>query len=352
MNKASNTSQTISLPQGGGALHGIGETFSPDLHTGTGNFTVPIALPPGRNGFQPQLNLVYSTGNGNGPFGLGWGLSIPGVSRKTSRGIPRYADDRDTFLLSGAEDLVPVAEREGVIGYRPRTEGLFARIEHRRDVQTDHWEVRSKDGLVSVYGTPRSIQNDPAVIANPEDRSQIYHWKLTETKDPFGNAIRYDYERDLGDTVDHLWDQLYLKRIRYVDYTDPQGGDEKFLVSVTFNYEDRADPFSEYRPGFEIRTTRRCTTIEIRTHADPERLVRVYRLIYLDQRGLPVEQLPLNAASLLSQVLVEGHDGDLRESLPPLEFGYTAFEPTERRYQPFTGAGGTRAGALTGPPRI
>src|SRR2546428_1456909 len=158
MNKSSTSSQLISLPTGGGALHGIGETFAPDLHTGTGNFTVPIAMPPGRNGFQPELNLVYSAGAGNGPFGLGWGLSIPGVSRKTSRGIPRYRDERgllserDTFLLSGAEDLVPVAETAETIRYRPRTEGLFARIEHHSDSRTDHWEVRSKDGLVSVYG--------------------------------------------------------------------------------------------------------------------------------------------------------------------------------------------------------
>ena len=111
-NKSNPATQTLSTPQGGGALHGIGETFSPDLHTGTGNFTVPIALPQGRNGFQPQLNLVYSTGNGNGPFGLGWSLSIPGVSRKTSRGIPRYADDHDTFLLSGAEDWCPLRRRQ------------------------------------------------------------------------------------------------------------------------------------------------------------------------------------------------------------------------------------------------
>jgi hypothetical protein len=52
-NNASEAGQTIVLPKGGGALHGIGETFSPDLHTGTGNFTIPVALPPGRNGFQP-----------------------------------------------------------------------------------------------------------------------------------------------------------------------------------------------------------------------------------------------------------------------------------------------------------
>src|SRR5215212_7977897 len=89
-NKSNPPAQTISTPQGGGALHGIGETFSPDLHTGTGNFAVPIAMPPGRNGFQPQLSLSYSTGNGNGPYGLGWSLTIPGVSRKTSKGIPLY----------------------------------------------------------------------------------------------------------------------------------------------------------------------------------------------------------------------------------------------------------------------
>src|SRR6187200_2263290 len=98
-NQASSPGQIISLPKGGGALHGIGEKFSPDLHTGTGNFSVPIALPPGRNGFQPQLSLGYSTGNGSGPFGLGWSLSVPGVSRKTSKGIPVYDDSKDVFIL-------------------------------------------------------------------------------------------------------------------------------------------------------------------------------------------------------------------------------------------------------------
>src|SRR5258707_1468828 len=127
-------SEIITSPKGGGALQGIAEKFSPDLLTGTGNFTVPLALPPGRNGFKPELNLVYSTGNGNGPFGLGWSLSVPGVSRKTSQGIPVYDNARDTFLLSGAEDLVPVlGGSPGTTCYRPRTEGLFARIQHLRN---------------------------------------------------------------------------------------------------------------------------------------------------------------------------------------------------------------------------
>src|SRR5215212_7367804 len=123
-NQSGTSSQVISLPKGGGALQGIGEKFSPDLHTGTGNFSVPIALPPGRNGFQPQLSLAYSTGNGNGPFGLGWGLSLPGVARKTSHGVPRYDDAIDTFILSGSEDLVPISSApDSPRRYRPRTEG-------------------------------------------------------------------------------------------------------------------------------------------------------------------------------------------------------------------------------------
>src|SRR5262249_19121529 len=144
MSKTGASSQVISLPKGGGALQGIGEKFSSDLHTGTGNFTVPIALPAGRNGFQPQLNLAYSTGNGNGPLGLGWALSIPGVSRQTAKGIPIYDDATDVFVPSGAEDLVPVHHVPPVTPYRPRTEGLFARIEHYHDTTNDYWKVMSK----------------------------------------------------------------------------------------------------------------------------------------------------------------------------------------------------------------
>ena len=352
-NRGTTATQTISLPQGGGALRGIGETFAPNPQTGTGNFTVPVALPPGRNGFQPQLSLVYSTGNGDGPFGLGWSLTVPGVSRKTSDGVPRYRDDPssrhegDTFVLSGTEDLVPVAEAAGVTRYRPRTEGLFARIERHATAETDHWEVRSRDGLVSTYGTPLARPDDPATTANPEDRAEVFSWGLTETVDPFGNTIRYEYERDAGDTPGHHWDQRYLTRIRYADYTEPDAQNgaevEAFLVSVSFLYEERPDPFSDHRAGFEVRTRRRCTGIEVRTHADRARLVRVYRLVYLDQRGLPLEQLPPNGTSLLSQVLVEGRDDQRRESLPPLEFDYTPFEPTRRRYQPFTGPGPERS---------
>ena len=339
-NKSGTSSQVITLPKGGGALSGLGETFSPDLFTGTGNFTVPIALPPGCNGFQPQLSLVYSTGNGNGPFGLGWDLSIPGVSRKTSKGVPRYRDnaadpkERDTFILSGAEDLVPVAQlAPGVTRFQPRTEGLFARIERIQTAGDDSWLVRSKDGLVSLYGA--TVGNDRAVVADPAARSKIFCWKLAQTIDPFGNRIEYQYLRDSGSNGPHAWDQLYLQTVRYADYD--RAGQTRFLVSVTFVYEERHDPFSDYRAGFEIRTRLRCTRIEVRTHADQDRLTRTYELVYVDEQvrsgTLPAASLPLNGVSLLSQVRATGHDGNKKEDLPPLEFGYTRFAPERQQFQ-------------------
>src|SRR3954468_19630666 len=80
----------ISLPKGGGAIRGLGEKFAANPVTGTGSATVPIATSPGRSGFGPQLSLAYDSAAGNGPFGLGWTLSLPSISRKTDKGLPRY----------------------------------------------------------------------------------------------------------------------------------------------------------------------------------------------------------------------------------------------------------------------
>jgi len=417
--KSNSVNQIISLPKGGGALSGIGEKFSADLFTGTGNFTIPIAIPPGRNGFQPQLSLAYSTGNGNGLFGLGWQLGAPGITRKTSKGIPRYRDnsllieDWDTFILSGSEDLVPVAlwryKEDGsennnsnsntetlspysktkklekienptaedystapVVQFRPRTEGLFAQIYHHRNNGRssggeDYWEVRSKDGLVSLYGTPKPSSlvedwQDPAVIADASSsarsinrRKKIFAWNLTRTVDPFGNRIEYLYEKDNLNTDGrgHNWDNVRLSEIRYVEYDDDGDSDEeatnlKFLVHVKFFYEERPDKFSDYRAGFEIRTVKRCRRIEISTHADVDMRTKTFHFVYVDQLGLRAEKMPHNSVSLLARLIVEGHNNPAlaegqdydpkAEQMPPLEFNYARFEPEKRKFVALAGS--------------
>src|SRR5262249_29651745 len=92
----------LSLPKGGGAIHGIGEKLSTNLATGTASLAVPIATSPGRSGFELHLGLSYDSGAGNGPFGIGWHLSVPAITRKTDKGLPRYVDaeESDVFVLS------------------------------------------------------------------------------------------------------------------------------------------------------------------------------------------------------------------------------------------------------------
>ncbi|WP_198535976.1 SpvB/TcaC N-terminal domain-containing protein [Pseudofrankia saprophytica] len=334
----------IALPLGGGAVRGLGEKFTPDPRTGTGNFSVPIAVPEGRNGLTPEVALAYSSGAGNGPLGLGWSLSVPGVTRRTSKGVPRYDDSRDVFLLSGVEDLVPVVDDREPAGaggptqaYRPRTEGLFARIEHRRTAGDDYWTVRSRDGLVNVYGTPGTAGHDPAVVADVDDPSRVFAWKLTRTVDQFGNLIEYTYRTVTTAGHGHAGTQTYLAEIHYADHGDPAA--PLFVVTVRFGYEDRPDPFSEHRAGFEIRTTQRCRQIQVFTQADSDPvLVRDYQLRYADDPELarPTPRLS-NGVSLLAQVVASGHDAAATETLPPLEFGYSAFEPERRDLIPVDG---------------
>ena len=186
------SASVIAVPKGGGALQAVGETLSPDAHTGTANFSIPLTPPRGRNGFAPQLAVAYSRGSPNGPFGFGMSLAIPGVTPRTAKGIPRYRDAapdpllHDVFILFGAEDLVPVESGENLKPC-PWTEGLFARIERRLDLDS---VVRKKHGLVSRYGVVLPGENDRAVIANQADTRRTSAWKLSATADLCGDDTR------------------------------------------------------------------------------------------------------------------------------------------------------------------
>ena len=64
----------------------------------------------------PAIGLGYNSGSGNSAFGLGWDVGIPSIARKTEKQLPQYKDEQesDTFILSGAEDLVPLLENRNV----------------------------------------------------------------------------------------------------------------------------------------------------------------------------------------------------------------------------------------------
>lgn len=310
----------------------MGEKFAANPVSGTGSMSVPIATSPGRSGFGPQLSLSYDSGAGNGPFGFGWSLSLPSITRKTDKGLPEYqdAEESDGFILSGAEDLVPVlVESNGqwqrevlpprtvdgkqyqILRYRLRIEGLFVRIErwtNQKDPEDIFWRSISKDNITTWYGrTPESR------IADPADPSHTFSWLICESHDDKGNVIVYEYKEENSDGIDlaqaHERNRTetsrsanrYLKRIKYGNRKPyfpilspnepltPEQSDWLFEVMLDYGEHDvdsptpedssiswpvRRDPFSSYRAGFEVRTYRLCQRVLMFHHIpeEPEEL--------------------------------------------------------------------------------
>jgi RHS repeat-associated protein len=373
----------ISLPRGGGAIRGIGEKFSTATLTGTGSLSIPIAASPGRSGFAPQLTLAYDSAAGNGPFGFGWSLAQPAITRRTDKGLPKYrdAEESDVFLLSGAEDLVPVLVQDGggewggekvpprdgyaITPYRPRIEGLFSRIERwtRLSDGDTYWRSISKDNVTSFYGRTAESR-----IADPDDPGRVFSWLISQSQDDRGNVIVYSYAEEDSTQIDlsrvnernrmapgRRSANRYLTRIKYGNtpsqLTEPDVTRLSWLFEVAFDYGEgyfeealpdaegrvfasatltpagawpaRQDPFSQYRSGFEVRTYRLCRRILMFHHfADelgaPDYLVRSTEFEYKESA----------VASFIASLTESGYtrqpDGTyLKKSLPKLEFDYT-----------------------------
>jgi RHS repeat-associated protein len=373
----------ISLPKGGGAVRGIGEKFAVNPVTGTGSITVPLPFSPGRSGFGPQLSLAYDSGSGNGPFGLGWNLSLPAITRKTDKGLPRYqdGDESDVFILAGSEDLVPILDNAAnriklartVHGisyeirlYRPRIEGLFSRIERWTDIATgiSHWRTISRDNVTSLFGF-----NANSRIADPADQRRAFSFLIFMSFDDKGNACVYEYAaedsaginpaaaHEAGRTAQGRANQRYLKRIRHGNFQpwfpdwSPDGPETPLPADwhfqAVFDYGDhrlnaptpapdqswpaRPDPFSVHRAGFDVRTYRRCRRLLL-FHDFPgepgtgvDCLVRSVDFVYSDEVPPSDPRNPIY--TFLTSIAQTGYQrnngGYDQSSTPPLEFAYS-----------------------------
>jgi len=348
---------TVSLPKGGGAIAGIGEKFAADPVTGTAGFSIPVAASPGRGGFGPKLSLAYDSGAGNGPFGLGWRLGVPSIRRRTQKALPRYrdAEDSDVFVLSDAEDLVPLQKQVGgswvddvriagdfsVRRYRPRIESAFTRIERWTDTASGdaHWRTLSRDNVTRIYG-----QSASARLADPDDPSRVFEWLLEEARDELGHVVSYVYKAEDGANVAlsepaearRHCAYTYLKRIRYGNSTPFVAGDWKFEVVFDYGEHDpddptpeeatpwpvRADPHSAFRAGFDVRCYRLCRRV-LMFHAFAELgseplLVRSTELAYAEDPKITT----LTTVTGRGWQRVDG--AWTTATTPPLELAYSA----------------------------
>jgi RHS repeat-associated protein len=294
-------------------------------NTGGVSYSIPIEIPAGTAGMQPDLALNYSNQSGNGPFGVGW--SVSGLSSIT-RGPTMYArdgfsdgvdfDSLDKFYLDG-QRLVKVAHSTAApwfVEYRTELES-FSRIRSygsTLDAATttpSYWTVETKAGLKMWFGADPDGNQGLVSFSRMEDGNSMggtIAWQIVRVQDTRGNHFDYRYKTDstCGNTL--LIDQIL--------YTANAAGLSHF-ASVNFVYEDqvRTDTVRSGFFGFKSKLCKRVNSIVIKSlqGSSPAEISR-YDL------GYEYNQATLSRIKTITLVRKSGSD---EVALKPTTFSYS-----------------------------
>ncbi len=286
---AMETDSAIPLPS-------ISASLQPDLFTGSLTGSIPIEVPPGRNGMQPNLALNYASSNGNSWTGVGWDLELGAIERQTKWSVlysPTTAEEQagKVYMLrmNGiSADLVPAPAPAPTGEYRAKIEGHFLRIKSLSG-GAGGWEVTDKKGVTYRFGTTTLTR-----MADPAAGTKIFKWCLEKITDRDGNYLTATY---VGDN-----NQLYLDQISYGG-NDGTGGGAVLSHTKTVKFwrdaGSRPDQVDEYTRGYRVKTRFRLNTVAINASGT---LLRAYTFGYTqntnttDSRLATVQQFGKDAA--------------------------------------------------------
>ena len=266
---------------------------------GGASFSLPLRIPSGRGQATPQLALSYNVNSGNSWLGKGFDLSVPSISTDTRFGLPKY-NGSDTYMLGGQklvldESMNTPSYKEYVL----EQEGSFQRIVRKIEEGNDWWEVTSKDGTLTIYGTGNAWTGKSV--------SQVFTWYIKSTIDKNGNRVDYSYQQSAGYT--------YPLSISWTGY---QG--ETAPYKAVFNRTARDDRRSDARGGYMSRLTDRLSSIDIQYFGE------TFRTFKFDYRYNLFGQSEMTAYEEL--------DGK-SNSAYRFEFAYEELEQVDGGYQGF-----------------
>lgn len=227
----------------------------PSALTGALTYTLPITVPPGRNGLQPDLKLQYNSQDTshNSVFGAGWSDNIPYIQRLNKQGADKlYSTSTPYFYSSLVGELVATSTE-----WRAKVDdGAFLRF----STSSDTWIVKDKQGTTYTFGNATSTRQD-----NPSDSSKIFKWLLAEVEDPNGNSITYEYYKDAG--------QIYPSAIKYTHSATSTDG----IFEVALLRESRSDNATSTATAFNVITNYRINEIQVKINGS---LTRKYVISY------------------------------------------------------------------------
>ncbi len=231
--------------------------------TGAATYSIPIEVPSGIQGMQPNISLVYNSQSGNGIAGWGWSLS--GLSAITAGNKTVFSDDAagavfGSYYLDGNRLI------KSGSGYETENK-TYTQIKQLSAVK---WTVTGKDGTVMEYG--QSITPKNMVNAKP------FQWLLTKVTDSNGNYMTYTYKTNTAGT------QTVLESISY-----GSNGTTQSPLKVQFYYT--ANPYSkkQYVSGGYFEDSQLLVYITVTSSAGNYQLRR-YDLIHYqkDQRNFMI----------------------------------------------------------------
>jgi RHS repeat-associated protein len=253
---------------------------------GSSTYAIPVSVPPGRAGIEPELAIRYASSTSNGALGVGW--SVDGLSTIT-RCQRTYAQDGYTRRISTVSDDALCLDGQRLVSVGPN--------EYRTEVETfakvirfnlasdpavpDYFKVFTKNGRILYFG---SSPNAKGGITGGIPRT----WALSRIEDRAGNFMRVSYRsgvaldwnssllltQNLAAGLTVSTTELLPDSISYTGFGNADGDRE-----VVFAYEDsRPDKLSGFQPGGgHLVRSKRLDHIEIRAAGNR---VREYQLRY------------------------------------------------------------------------
>lgn len=183
--------------------------------SGAANYTIPLAVPPGINGVQPNLSLSYNSQSGIGLAGYGWNIS--GASKITLCASNKNLDGHNGIIHTNTNYYkINSADRFELDGQRlvmkNGSSGFYGSAGTVYETENfSNIEVSIQD-LVE-YSTYKSyfIVNYPdgskAYYGANDNSRDIIEWGITYFENPQGLRINYEYTKYGG--------SIYLSKITY-----------------------------------------------------------------------------------------------------------------------------------------
>jgi RHS repeat-associated protein len=177
------------LGDAGAAVGGIALSGEAQLGTGAASATIPVQVPQGRNGMQPNLALRYSSQAGVvSPYGLGWTLPIGTLERSRRFGVPSY-NGNDRFAVNLPDGVVDLVQVSGSTYAGRIDESHFAVT---ANTSANYWTLHDTSGRTYTFGCD-SGTGCAAVVGKGAGFTNTAAWHLTKVTDANGNAVTYTY---------------------------------------------------------------------------------------------------------------------------------------------------------------